>query len=106
MWHDWCDDRLILIRFSYYDFNSVAHHNGELVVFNGELVVFDAVSEHVVIILKRIYDLKYPIAKARTIENYDGDDDKSMADYNSSSCREILGGGLPSIHLYGLAIDI
>ncbi|WP_341755438.1 M15 family metallopeptidase [Candidatus Tisiphia endosymbiont of Ptychoptera albimana] len=104
VWYDGCPvnlNRLRLIKFPYYDFNSVIHHDGEL-------VVFDAASEHVVVILKRIYALKYPIAKARTVENYDGDDDKSMADNNSSSfnCREITGGGLPSIHSYGLAIDI
>ena len=104
IWYDGCPvdlNRLRLVKFPYYDFNSVIHHDGEL-------VVFDVVSERVVVILKEIYNLKYPIAKARTIENYDGDDDKSMADNNSSSfnCREITGGGLPSIHSYGLAIDI
>lgn len=104
VWHEGCPvalNRLRLIKFSYYDFNSVIHHDGKL-------VVFDAVSERVVAILKKIYDLKYPIAKARTIEDYDGDDDRSMADNNSFSfsCREITGGGLPSVHSYGLAIDI
>ncbi|WP_341749915.1 M15 family metallopeptidase [Candidatus Tisiphia endosymbiont of Sialis lutaria] len=104
VWHDGCPvalNRLRVIKFPYYDFNSVIHHDGKL-------VVLDAVSENVVVILKRIYDLKYPIAKARTVEDYDGDDDKSMADNNSSSfsCREITGGGLPSVHSYGLAIDI
>jgi hypothetical protein len=104
VWHDGCPvdlNRLRLVKFSYYDFDSIEHHDGEL-------VVLDIVAESVINILKEIYTSKYPIAKARTIENYDGNDDKSMADNNTSSfnCRAITGGGGFSIHSYGLAIDI
>jgi hypothetical protein len=42
------------------------------------------------------------------MDAYDADDAKSMADNNTSALnhREITGGGLNSLHSYGLAIDI
>jgi len=93
--------RLRLVKFSYYDFNQHAHDDGEI-------VVLDAVSQHVLEIFKELYNYKFPLAKARRIEHYDGSDDESLADNNSSSFnfREITGGGMPSLHSYGLAIDI
>jgi hypothetical protein len=42
------------------------------------------------------------------MENYDGDDDASMADNNTSAFndRTIKGSASPSLHAYGLAIDL
>jgi hypothetical protein len=42
------------------------------------------------------------------VDAYDGDDDASMADNNTSAfnCREITGGGALSRHSFGVAIDI
>lgn len=103
-WKEGCPvgiERLRIVKFPYYDFESKEHDNGEM-------VVLDAVSQHVAAIFTELYDLKFPLAKARPIEHYDGNDEASMADNNSScfNCREITGGGLPSLHSYGLAIDI
>jgi hypothetical protein len=94
-------ERLRLVTFSYYDFDGTPHDNGEL-------VVLDAVAKPALEILKTLFERKFPIHKARRIEHYEGDDEASMKDNNSScfNCREITGGGLPSIHSYGLAIDI
>lgn len=93
--------RLKRIQFSYYDFNGNEQQNGEI-------LVLDAVAKKVLHIFKELHALKFPIAKARPIENYKGSDEDSMADNNTScyNCREITGGGAPSIHSYGLAIDI
>jgi len=103
VWNDKCPvslERLRLLKFSYYDFNDSEHHNGEI-------IILDVVADYVANIFKELHALKFPIDKARTIEKYNGNDEESMADNNSSSfhCREITG-GLPSIHSYGLAIDI
>lgn len=94
-------ERLKLIKFSYYDFDKIEHHDGEI-------VVLDAVAKSVLSIFKELHAIKFPIAKARPIEYYNGNDIDSMLDNNTSgfNCREIIGGGLPSLHAYGLAIDI
>ena len=104
VWKEGCPitlERLRVIKFPYYDFNGIEHKNGEI-------VVLDVVADYVVNIFKELHSKKFPIYKASPIENYNGSDEKSMADNNSScfNCREIVGGGLPSIHSYGLAIDI
>jgi hypothetical protein len=48
------------------------------------------------------------IAKAKLMNSYNGNDDASMADNNTSAFndRKITGGGSVSLHAYGLAIDI
>lgn len=105
IWHDACPvslDRLKLINFSYYDFNGNEQHDGEL-------VILDAAAKRALHIFKELHALKFPIAKAHPMEHYKGNDEDSMADNNTScyNCREITGGGgLPSIHAYGLAIDV
>ena len=74
----------------------------------GELVVHKSVSCEVVDIFKELYEAQYPIEKMRLVDYYDANDQKSMADNNSSSfCwRMITSGGLLSYHALGLAIDI
>lgn len=74
----------------------------------GELVVHKSVSCEVVEIFKELYEAQYPIEKMRLVDYYDANDQKSMADNNSSSfCwRMITSGGLLSYHALGLAIDI
>lgn len=104
VWKDGCPvslERLKVVKFSYYDFNFIEHHNGNI-------VVLDVVANNVVNIFREFHTLKFPIHKAQVIENYGGNDEESMTDNNSScfNCREIVGGGLSSIHSYGLAIDI
>lgn len=104
VWHKGCPislDRMKLIKFSFYDFEGKEHHDGEI-------VVLDAVAKRTLHIFRELYNLKFPIAKARPIEHYKGNDEASMNENNTScfNCREITGGGQPSIHAYGLAIDI
>jgi hypothetical protein len=94
-------DRLRLVQFSYVDFSGNMHADGEV-------VVLDAAAPHVLQIFQSLRRLHFPIAKARPMTLYDGDDDASMNDNNTSAFndREIVGGYTPSIHAYGLAIDI
>jgi hypothetical protein len=93
--------RLKLVNFSYYDFNNQEHNDGKI-------VVLDAAANNVMAIFKELHQIKFPLAKAHVIEQYNGDDQASMLDNNTSAfnCRAITGGSLPSIHAYGLAIDI
>ena len=95
-------ERLKVVKFYFYNFEGVEQQNGEI-------VVLDAVANRVLKIFKHLHKIKFPIAKACPIEHYQGNDDESMIDNNSSgySCRFITGNNnIPSIHSYGLAIDI
>jgi hypothetical protein len=105
IWKEDCPvslDRLRLVRFHYYDFNEVRKEDGEI-------IVLDAVASNVGEIFQEMYEKRIPIAKARSLhrEPYRGKDEVSLAD-NNTACfnwREITGGGAPSLHGLGLAID-
>ncbi|MGY0218104.1 M15 family metallopeptidase [Endozoicomonadaceae bacterium StTr2] len=94
-------DRLRRVVFSYFDFSGTVHSNGEI-------MVLDAAAPAVESIFRELFLLRFPIAKARLINHYSGDDQKSLADNNSSSfnSRPVTGKSVLSIHAYGLAIDI
>jgi hypothetical protein len=94
-------DRLALVKFSYLGFDGRVHGDGEI-------VVMDAVADHVARIFQRLLELRFPLAKALPINRYDGDDDASTADNNTSSFndRPVAGGTSLSVHAYGLAIDL
>ena len=94
-------DRLRVVTFSYHDFAGHIYHNGQI-------MVLDAVVPAVTSIFSQLFQQQFPIARARLINHYKGDDDLSLADNNTSSfnSRPITGGKVLSIHAYGLAIDI
>lgn len=75
---------------------------------NGELIVAASVAQDIVEIFKELYDASYPIAKIKLIDDYNGDDEASMEDNNSSAFnyRNIDGQDTISLHSYGTAIDI
>jgi hypothetical protein len=94
-------ERLRLVRFGYVDFSGQPHTDGEI-------VVMDAVADNVLRAFATLRDRKFPIAGARLMNAYDGDDDASM-DHNNTSAfnvRAITGGGAVSLHAYALAIDV
>jgi hypothetical protein len=94
-------DRLRQVNFSYFGFDDQLHDDGQL-------VVLDAAADHVLQIFNALRDKHFPIARAKLMENYDGDDDASMADDNTSAFndRTIKGSASQSLHAYGLAIDL
>jgi hypothetical protein len=59
-------------------------------------------------IFDTLYERRFPIARARLMDAYRGDDAASMRDNNTSGFndRPVTGGGAPSLHAYGLAIDL
>lgn len=93
-------DDLVYIPLLHYDFN------GE--IKNGEIIVNKKVGSEVGNIFKELFDIKYPIEKIKLIDEYGADDNKSMADNNSSgfNYRLIAGTNRLSKHAQGLAIDI
>src|SRR5579863_3992986 len=93
--------RLSLIRFGYFGFDNAVHSDGEI-------VVLDAVAHYVAAIFDKLLDRRFPIAKARLMNYYDGDDDAADVDNNTSSFndRVVAGTNTLSLHAYGLAIDL
>src|SRR5215470_10912268 len=94
-------ERLKLIKFSYFGFDDRIHGDGEI-------MVMDAAAENVLRIFTKLRKMRFPIAKARLINHYDGDDDASIADNNTSAfnSRNVAGTNTLSLHAYGLAIDL
>ncbi|WP_228527299.1 M15 family metallopeptidase [Noviherbaspirillum soli] len=94
-------DRLTVVRFPYIDFSGAKRDDGEL-------MVLDAVAPEVSQLFHALHRRRFPLAQARLIDHYGGDDEASMRDNNTSAFnqRAVTGGGPPSLHAYGLAIDI
>lgn len=93
--------QLQIVRFSYIGFDDRLHNDGEV-------MVMAAVAPEVHTIFSLLLARRFPLAGAHLMNSYLGDDDASMADNNTSAFnyRPITGGGAPSLHAYGLAIDI
>jgi D-alanyl-D-alanine carboxypeptidase len=94
-------ERLRSVKFSYFGFDDKIHDGGEM-------VVMDAAATHVLHIFQRLKAMRFPISRARPMNDYDGNDDASTRDNNSSAFndRNVAGGNSISLHAYGLAIDL
>ncbi len=91
---------LRLLTVTYYGFDQGDHL--------GQLVVNKEVAEELITIFETLYASQYPIDKIKLVDYYDGNDDLSMAD-NNTSCfnyRVVSGSTNLSKHSFGLAIDI
>ena len=74
----------------------------------GEMVCNKAIADTLIDIFRQLYEADYPIEKMRLIDDYDGDDDASMSD-NNTSCfnyRIVSDTTHLSNHAYGLAVDL
>lgn len=105
VWREGCPvalDRLSLIEISYVDFDGQEHNDGQL-------IVLDAVAKYVASVFAILYKTRFAISKIRSIHHYSGDDERSMAD-NNTSCfnfRPIArDASIISMHSYGLAVDL
>lgn len=86
----------------------IAHYGFEGKVHQGELIVNRQIAEEILVIMKELHAHQYPIEKMLLIDAYGADDNRSMADNNSSAFnyRLIAGTDRLSSHSLGLAIDI
>lgn len=93
--------RLALVRFAYVDFAGRTHSDGQV-------VVLDAVADDVLAIFGELHARRFPIASARLMDAFGGDDDASMAANNTSAYndRAVMGTSSVSVHAYGCAIDL
>lgn len=86
----------------------VLHYNKEGMILIGELVCNEAIADDLVQIFRELFNHHYPIERIRLIDEYDGDDELSMRD-NNTSCfnfRSIPGKKTLSKHSRGMAVDI
>ena len=93
-------NQLSYLKITYWGFDEKTHV--------GEMIVNKNVAQEVLDIFKEVYKAKYPIEKMKLIDEYAANDEKSMAD-NNTSCfcyREIANTNKLSNHSYGKAIDI
>lgn len=93
-------DELRYVRVLHMGFDGLTHI--------GELIVNASIADDIIDIFYQLFTYEYPIEKMLLIDCYDGDDESSMADNNTSSFnyRFINNSTVLSNHSYGLAIDI
>ena len=92
---------LAYVRLSHYGYDGAVHE--------GELVVHKELASEVLNIFKALFARRFPVEKMKVVDEYQGDDDASMADNNTSAfnCRFVAGkNGVYSQHSRGRAIDI
>jgi len=92
---------LAYVRLSHFGYDGAVHE--------GELVVHKELASEVLTIFKALFARRFPVERMRVIDAYQGDDDASMADNNTSAfnCRFVAGKpGVFSKHSSGRAIDI
>lgn len=95
---------------SYEDLNyvHVLHYDFDGEIAQGELICNQAIAQDMVEIFYELYLTEYRIERITLIDAYDGDDNASMID-NNTSCfnyRTVAGQSHLSKHAFGLAIDI
>lgn len=86
----------------------ILHYDFEAQVQEGELICHREIAQDLVEIFHELYEHQYPIEKVWLIDEYNADDELSMAD-NNTSCfnyRTVSGKSKLSNHSYGCAIDI
>lgn len=103
-WHAGCPvspSSLRRVTVNYWGFDGRVHV--------GDLIVHRDVAAAMVLVLHRLYDIRYPIHRIHPVDDYGGRDDRSMAADNTSAfnCRRVTGSTTVwSEHSYGKAIDI
>lgn len=88
------------LQMSYRDFDGRSR--------TGEMVVHRRWTREVRDAFGALYAAGWPIARMRLVDDYGGDDDRSMAANNTSgfNCRRVAGQANWSAHAYGEAIDL
>lgn len=91
---------LSYLTVTYKDFNSQTQ--------TGEMICKKTLAKELLEIFYELFEYGYQIEKIRLVDEYDADDDRSMAD-NNSSCfnyRVIADTNVISLHGQGRAVDI
>ena len=103
-WRTGCPVPLSALRYltvTYLDFDGVSR--------TGELVVHQDAAADLIGVFRGLYTERFPIRSMRLVDDFGGDDDRSMAADNTSAfnCRASTGSpGEWSEHSYGRAVDL
>jgi D-alanyl-D-alanine carboxypeptidase-like protein len=102
-WHPGCPvplSSLRLLRLSYWGFDHAVHQ--------GELVVNASAAASVTRAFALLFAPRFPIRQMRVVDDFGGDDERSMLADNTSAfnCRLVPGTSIWAQHAYGLAVDI
>ena len=102
-WHPGCPTalgELRLLRVGYWGFDHVVHQ--------GELVVNASAAASLTLAFRRLFTARFPIRQMRVVDDFGGDDERSMLADNTSAfnCRFVPGTDVWAQHAYGLAVDI
>jgi hypothetical protein len=86
----------------------MTHRNFDGQARTGDMVVHRRYARGVTRAFGRLYAAGWPVARMRLVDDYGGDDDRSMAANNTSgfNCRRVAGQANWSAHAYGAAIDL
>ena len=87
---------------------TVSHWDFEGRQRQGDLVVHRDQADAVISVFRELHDGRFPVEQIRLVDEFGGDDDRSMAANNTSAfnCRRATGSSRWSEHAYGRAIDI
>ena len=102
-WHSGCPvslSQLRLLGLSYWGFDHAVHQ--------GELIVNASAAASVTQAFQLLFQARFPIRQMRVVDDFGGDDERSMLADNTSAfnCRLVPGTSVWSQHAYGLAVDI
>ena len=102
-WHPGCPvalDELRLLRLSYWGFDHAVHQ--------GELIASASAAASLTLAFRQLFTARFPIRQMRVIDDFGGDDERSMLADNTSAfnCRLVPGTSAWAQHAYGLAVDI
>jgi len=102
-WHRGCPvalGELRLLRLSYWGFDHAVHQ--------GDLVVNASAAASLTVAFGQLFTARFPIRQMRVVDDFGGDDERSMLADNTSAfnCRLVPGTDVWAQHAYGLAVDI
>ena len=101
------DDSNAAISYDTLRYVNVLHYDFNGNVQNGELICHKSIAQDIVEIFYELYQIRYPIEKITLIDAYQGNDELSMQDNNTSCFNyRTRPSGKLSNHAYGLAIDL
>jgi hypothetical protein len=102
-WHPGCPvplSSLRLLQLSYWGFDHAVHQ--------GELIVNASAAASLTRVFALLFAARFPIRQMRVVDDFGGDDERSMLADNTSAfnCRLVPGTSVWAQHAYGLAVDI
>ena len=91
---------LRLLRLSYWGFDHAVHQ--------GELIVNASAAASLTRAFALLFAARFPVRQMRVVDDFGGDDERSMLADNTSAfnCRLVPGTSTWAQHAYGLAVDI